>query len=168
MAKVMKNNAIGHTINVILILAVSYLSVILMLVYKSAKISNAVVPLLDGKPDYSDLGIEQWLNSFDTLVYILAGIVFLAVIIRYIIECIVITHEKTVFRTLIFLAVVVFLELFALIYFFKVKAPILEGDTQIILIGMVGSVVLFYALAVAFVPSCIKYLIFPRNLFVKK
>jgi hypothetical protein len=168
MAKVIKNNAIGHAINVILILAVSYLSVYLMLIYKSVKISKFVVPLLDGKPDYSDLGIEKWLNSFDTLVYILAGIVLLAVIIRYVIENIVITHDKTVFRTLVFLAAVVILELSSLIYFFKVKAPILEGDTQIILTGMVGSVLLFYVLAVAFVPSCIKYLIFPRNLFVKK
>lgn len=160
--------ALEHVINIILSIVVSFVTLELLLFYKAQKISNVIVPIVNGEASYEDIDIQTWLNSFDTLLYILVGVVLLAIIIRYIIESMVITHEKTALRSFVFALAVLIAEMFAVIYFFKAKAPILEGDTGIILILVISMMVLFYILLVAFVPSCIKYLLFPRNILVRK
>lgn len=163
-----RSNSIRHIINVIGIAVVGYLSLYLFLLYKADRISSTVIPMVDGVMKTDDDSISIWLNSFDRFVYIMVGIILLIVIVRYIIETFMVTHEGTVVRTILFWALGTIINFAVLVYFFKVYAPVLEGDNTIILLYSLGTFVILYILMVAFVPSSIMYLMFPRNIIFKR
>lgn len=166
MAQVSKSS-LEHVLNLIGIIVTGIICLIIASLYKNAKISPVVTPMIDGKAGYTDVDIQTWLFNFDKLIYILIGIMIAFVIVRYLIELTVVSHEKTVLRTFLFLLAFIVIEIILLFNFFKVKYPILEGDTVIMFILWFGSLLMTYILMVAFVPTCIKFLLFPRNLFHK-
>jgi len=167
MKRTMDGN-LEHVKNIFGMVIFCFVSLLGLMAVKSKLIMPNIIPLVNGKADYSDKALDGWLAAYDNLIILSLAVVLGLLLIRYIIEVIAIEHDKTNFRNIIFLIAVISINAIQLIIFFSSIGPVKNDITGIILLLGVLPFVLFYMQVLLFSPRCVKYVIFPNNLLVKK